>query len=732
MFLHGLKAKILTLTAAIIIVGFAILVFFVIKNEKDGLMKERRRASELMAEPILHTIYKDMLEERADMPRFLIEGLKTIKDVERVQIIRSNGVEEAFQDYKTLKAVEDEEAFGEIKPEWEVDHPDKASNIAEGIWNPDFKKAINQFNNGGKESVYYIEPTDDKKLFTYLVPIEYRQKCSACHVEKSQARGVLMISTSLDEMFETLASSRNKWIVHGVITVVAVVLLLSFLINAIIIRPVERTVAMLRGIAEGKGDLTKRLDMNSNDEIGMLGQWFNKFVDGMQTMVKGVFGASSEVLNSSKKVEASSRDILSSVQKQLKAADEMAVSIEEMDASIKSVAEDADALNISSKKVLASAQTMYNSTDEVKFSNEKLFGSATKTTSSINKMAESVDEAAGLVGDLSGKTEEVVSAILDIGAKVKEIESYSSQQAELADKVRLDAEDLGMGSIVKAREGIEKVSEEVGSTAAVINRLGVRSKEIGSILNVINDFADTTQLLALNATILAAQAGEHGKGFAVVARQVKDLASKTANSTKEISELINQVQNEVAVAVESMHRSSKRVEDGVRLSRAAQEGFTKILVRATLSFDKAKLVEKTTANQTKSVEDVTDAAQVINFMVSEIKKITDEQKGAASEIQEDTVHMRELMEKVKSSTNEQSVESKLAGEAVFKVAEKIKRVAEATKEQMKLSGRIIASMETGKNVAEDNAAHAFGLDKTVRELNKLADMLRSNVGSFKT
>ena len=90
------------------------------------------------------------------------------------------------------------------------------------------------------------------------------------------------------------------------------------------------------------------------------------------------------------------------------------------------------------------------------------------------------------------------------------------------------------------------------------------------------------------------------------------------------------------------------------------------------------------------------------------------------------------MEKLKGSTNEQSVESKLAGEAVFKVAEKIKRVAEATNEQMKLSGRIMESMETGKNVAEENAAHAFGLDKTVRELNKLADMLRSNVGSFKT
>ena len=119
-------------------------------------------------------------------------------------------------------------------------------------------------------------------------------------------------------------------------------------------------------------------------------------------------------------------------------------------------------------------------------------------------------------------------------------------------------------------------------------------------------------------------------------------------------------------------------------------------------------------------------------MVAEIKKATDAQSNSAKAILKDTVRMKELMERVKSSTDDQSVEGTMVSDAVFKVAEKIKRVAEATNEQMMLSAQIIAAMETGKKVAEDNATHAFGLDKTVREMNKLADTLRDNVGSFKT
>jgi len=729
MFRYGLKAKILNLNIGLTLLGLALLVFFVVKEEEKSLLRERMRASELMAQPILHTIYKDMLDERADMPRFLIEGLKTIKEVERVQIIRSNGVEEAFQDHKTLNAVKKE--YGEIKPEWLADHVNNLNNIARGAQKPEFKKALAAFNAGRKDAVYYIEKDGGKNLFTYLVPIVARPKCSSCHARAEAARGVLMISTSLDEMYGIIASSRNRWIIYGVGTVGAMTVLLGLLVSGIITRPVDRTVAMLKSIAEGKGDLTKRLDIASGDEIGMLGKWFNKFVEGMQYMVKEIFGISRDISAASEEIEASSQEIIGAVTKQLKAVDDTSLSIKEMDASIKTVAEQAEALNASSKEVSGSANAMSASVDEVRVNIEKVFFSVSSSTASMNEMAVSINHVASHVDELFKKMEEVVASVAEIEARVKEVETYSRYQAELAEKVREDAEDLGTASVAKTKEGIEKISAEVALTALGIDRLGERSKEIGHILTVINDIADTTHLLALNATILAAQAGEHGKGFAVVARQVKDLAAKTTSSTREIEGLINQVQNEVATTVDSMKRSSEKVEDGVRLSKDAHKALLKILDSAKRSFDMAKMIEKTTIEQTKGTGQVADVIQTISNMVGDIKSAANDQSLAATEILKDTAQVREFMGKAKLSTSEQAREAKHVSEAIYKVAGKIKTVADATSEQMVFSRRIIAAIETVKAAAEDNAAMAASLERTVKEMNKQADALRNTVGNFR-
>ena len=730
MFPQGLKTKILVLTVGIMVIGFGILVFFVIKEEEKRLLEERLKASELMAQPILHTIYKDMLDERADMPRFLIAGLKTIEGVERVQIIRSNGVEEAFQDLKTLKAVEKE--FGEIKPEWLVDHPDRPNNVARGIQNTKFKKALKMFNEGRREAVYYIEEENNKNLFTYLVPIVSRRKCNSCHAQEEAARGVLMISTSVEQMYNMLASSRNKWIMIGLVTVSAVTMLLGLLVTAIITRPVDRTVDMLKAIAEGKGDLTRRLEVTSDDEIGMLSRWFNKFVEGLQNMVKEIFAISRNITSSTKEIEASSQEITVAVKTQLRAVEDTSASIKEIDASIKTVAEDAEALNASSMEASNSAKSMYGSVDEVKINIEKLFNSVSHTTSSINDIAITINQVASHVEDLFRETEEIVSSIIEIGSKVKEVENYSRYQADLAEKVREDAEDLGLSSVVKTKDGIEKVSREVAETALVINRLGERSKEIGKILTVINDITDTTHLLSLNAAILSAQAGEHGKGFAVVARQFKDLANKTMSSTREIAELINRVQEEVEISVESMRRSSERVEDVVTLSRDSQEALLKILDSSRRSFDMAKMIEKATIEQSRGVGQISRTAQMISEMVGNIKAASSAQSTGTQEILRDTVKMKEFMERVKLSTMEQTKGSKHVTEAIVKVAEKIRRVADATNEQMMLSKRIVVAMETVRKAAEDNAALAHRLDRTVAEMNRQADALKNTVGNFKT
>src|SRR4030067_152967 len=286
MFKHGLLYKILIIVVSINLLGFGLLIYQVLNEEKKNLLEERREASELMSQPVLNTIYQDMLDERAEMARYLMKNLKTIKGIERLQIVRGNGIEEAFQDYKTLKAVEKE--YGELLPE-----------------------------------------------------------CTAGHIEEG-ARGILMISTSLEDMYATLDSSRTYWVMYGLLTVLGIGAALTILIKRFVKRPVADTTSLLarllEEISKGKGNLTNRVNISSDDEIGKLGKWFNNFLDGMQEMVTGLIVTAGEVHTASDHVRRSSQILKNSAVKQIDAVDETTPSIEVMAKSMQVVTDDAISL----------------------------------------------------------------------------------------------------------------------------------------------------------------------------------------------------------------------------------------------------------------------------------------------------------------------------------------------------------------------------------------------------
>src|SRR3972149_5661858 len=242
----SLHTKIFSIVLGLLIIGVTVFVYWSLKSKKAALLQEKFQAARLMAHPILDSIYGDMLEERADLARHLLNTLKTIKDAERVQIIRSNGIEEAFQDFKTIEAVKKE--FGEVKHEWVANHPDREHNIAEGVESPEFKNAFERLKkNWATEGIYYIEKADGKRLFTYLQPIEQKSKCNSCH-NTEDARGILMISLSL-----TIRKS--------------------------ITEPIEKTVRVLRKISDNKGNITEKLKIESKDEIGYFAKTFNDMLD---------------------------------------------------------------------------------------------------------------------------------------------------------------------------------------------------------------------------------------------------------------------------------------------------------------------------------------------------------------------------------------------------------------------------------------------------------------------
>jgi PAS domain S-box-containing protein len=276
---RSLHSKILFLIIGLMTIGVVLSIAWELKNREQELLDEKLRASNFIAQPILNAIYTDMLEERADMARHLIKALGHVEGLE-MKIIRSNGVEQAFKDYKTIEAVKKE--FGEIRPEWITNHPDEPINIAKGVETTEFKEAFNSFKADWKRGpIFYVDRSEKIPTFTYLQPIEKKAKCNSCHTAEG-ARGSLMITTPLDEMYTILRGHRNQWIISGILAIVGGAALLSLLIRTSITGPIKRNVEVIKRIAEGGGAIRERVEKTSGDEIGYLTDAFNSMLDTLE------------------------------------------------------------------------------------------------------------------------------------------------------------------------------------------------------------------------------------------------------------------------------------------------------------------------------------------------------------------------------------------------------------------------------------------------------------------
>ena len=275
---YRLPFKILSLVTAFTMAAFGAVIYTVIEAERANIIDERVRTSELITRPILHSIYSEMQSGRADLTRRLITVLKTIPGVVRVQVIRKNGYEEAFQDFKTLREVE--RRTGTMKAEWAEDHPDKTDVTAEGILDPGFTLAIKALNDNESDKRYYIEEAD-RNNFTYLSRIESRAGCAGCHGKEGGTRGYLMISTSLAEPYQALIESRRWWIIYGTTIILILSTLFFLLLKRLLSRRIETMVEVVH--EWGDGALETRMRLEGQDELTLLARSFNIMADSIKT-----------------------------------------------------------------------------------------------------------------------------------------------------------------------------------------------------------------------------------------------------------------------------------------------------------------------------------------------------------------------------------------------------------------------------------------------------------------
>lgn len=268
---------------------------------------------------------------------------------------------------------------------------------------------------------------------------------------------------------------------------------------------------------------------------------------------------------------------------------------------------------------------------------ENLKGQIVQTSSASAQLSSSMQEIAATITQLSSSVTETSSAVNEITSTIEEVRQISSlanQKAEdmsgKADGVRSVA-DEGKASTERVSNGIAEINKQVESIANTTIKLGEQTKNISEIIDSVTDIADQSNLLSVNASIEAAKAGEYGRGFAVVAREIKSLADKSKESTKQIKEILTEIQKSASSAILATEKGTKTVAEGLELSKTSKVSIEKLEESINEAVSTSTQIVSSSKEQLNGMnqlfETVGSIKQAMNQNTESIKQIEKEAKN---------------------------------------------------------------------------------------------------------
>jgi methyl-accepting chemotaxis protein len=304
------------------------------------------------------------------------------------------------------------------------------------------------------------------------------------------------------------------------------------------------------------------------------------------------------------------------------------------------------------------AQQVASASNQVAGASDESAKISLQTSSAIDEVTSTMHEMSVNVQNMVKSTKVQASSVSETSASIDEMVASIQRVADTA-KVLLDISNRsreevhnGIATMEKATDGLNRINTTIQSSGEIIDVLGQRADDIGKIIEVIDDLAEQTNLLALNAAIEAARAGEHGLGFAVVADEVRKLAEKSAQSTKEISELIQSIQKESRKAVENMNRSTAIVNEGLGHGQELNTALRKISNVVTEVYKFAQEIGAATNEQSHGSSQIARATTRLNEITHEINSAVEEQASGAHAVVKAMERMRELVQNTTSGSTE--------------------------------------------------------------------------------
>lgn len=397
--------------------------------------------------------------------------------------------------------------------------------------------------------------------------------------------------------------------------------------------PLEHLITVAREIGDN-GDLSQKVDLTGEDEIGTLAQTFRNMV----VYFKEIAGVSEAIAEGDLSVEVTPRS----------SQDTLALAFSRMTGGLRALVK---SVRDAAAQVAAGSNQVADSSDESAKVSVQSASAIDEVTSTMHEMSINVQNMVKNTQMQAASVSETSASIDQMVASIQRVADTAKVLLDISSRSR-DEVQSGIGTMQKTTEGLNRINGSIGSSSTIIITLGERVDNIGKIVEVIDDISEQTNLLALNAAIEAARAGEHGLGFAVVADEVRKLAEKSANSTKEIGDLIASIQTEARKAVENMEKSTLIVNEGLTLGNDLSVALRKISNVVTEVFKFAQEIGAATNEQSHGSSQIAKATTRLNEITHEITSSVEEQASGAQAVVRAMERMREMVQQSSSSSTE--------------------------------------------------------------------------------
>lgn len=479
------------------------------------------------------------------------------------------------------------------------------------------------------------------------------------------------------------------------------------------------------------GDLSTPVPDIGENEIGVIAKGV-VFLEERLSMIIGKLNSTAvNVSMATKQVDQTYTNVIEGITTQVNSVNDIISSIENATKSHAELGDSTEKLLSFSAENVASLFEMKETSEEIASNTERLFKATENSYSVVLQMNQTAKAISDNAAKASSAVEDTSASVEEVGASIREVEENARKSSGLAEKVQEITSGEGMMSVVNAIEGMDNISEEVRKSAEIIQKLGIRSVDIEKVLSVIKDVAEQTNLLSLNAAILAAQAGEYGKSFSVVADEIRGLSERTSSSTREIGGIVKTIQKDIKDAVFTIDSAQGKVEEGNSLVMKAGEALREILNASIQSTEMTKAIERATEEQSVGLKQINMAVDDIRKMMSSVAKSTKEQDNALGYLLEGTGEVKEVAELSKRSSLEQAEGTKLISRNIELANERINYINEAILKQKELNNSILSAMtqisSTGTSTRRDMEDVSVSLKTLIKEI----EMLKQGMEVFK-